>query len=70
MNWTRANKNEPKAKDPKWYLKALTTDLEIGLCNSFLSVPPPEKYQIATQEAKIYSLTAPIKALFQRPPKT
>jgi len=33
-------------------------------------VPPPEKYHIATQEAKINSFTAPMNALFHKPPNT
>lgn len=49
MNYTTARMKAPKAKDPRWYLKALLKDRVIGL---WTGVPLGLKYQMATELAK------------------
>ena len=43
MSWTTAKMKDPKARDPRWYLKALYRDREIGL---WTDPDPWEKYQM------------------------
>jgi hypothetical protein len=56
MNWTIANKRDPKAKDPKWYLIDLPKLLSTGKCKS--PDGPCEKYHIQHEEAITNVVTA------------
>lgn len=57
---------DPKARDPRWYLKALYRDREIGL---WTDPDPWEKYQMQVVEARTKVLTAKKNAFIQSPKK-
>lgn len=57
----------PKAKEPKWYLKALHTERVIGLCGPESEFT--EKYQMQTELARTNCPRAIKNALVQRIPQ-
>ena len=68
MNCTRARMKEPKARVPKWYLKAIQKPVATGESRSFM---PGDllKYQTAQDAATTNTAIAINMALHQRVPK-
>jgi hypothetical protein len=60
-----AIKSDPKASEPRWYLKALKKDLVTGM-----EAWDCLKYQMTAVEAKTNWTCAPKKAFHQSPMKT
>jgi len=71
--WITATKNDPNARDPRWYLNNLYILLETALSTSLsfsLSADLGEKYQRQAALAITNWLQAEMKATPQSPPKT
>jgi hypothetical protein len=69
MNITTANRKEPRATVPMWYLKNLDTDVATGM-NDCYPPGPYWKYQMHTAPQTMNSMDAIMNAEFQKSPKS